>query len=176
MIPLDYWRSDLLIYCDLIGANSFVEWVRSHPDASFYDLWEEAIDPDWFTYLAIAGGATKEQLVFAGCAVARLCLHLIPEGDDRPRIAIETAEKWCRGEATAEQVKDARNLIPLESKYEVYYWGSTTNFNQARTVILYALRAGIYSQLICATLRKYLPFERPPRPKGLTVWQRLAKD
>jgi alkylation response protein AidB-like acyl-CoA dehydrogenase len=28
----------------------------------------------------------------------------VPKGEDRPRIAIETAEAWTRGEATIEQV------------------------------------------------------------------------
>ena len=37
------------------------------------------------------------------------------------------------------------------------------------------LRAGISHEVVTATLRKHLPFERPPRPKGLTIWQRLAE-
>jgi len=158
-----------------------VQWVRSRPKASFYDLWDETIDPVWLPHLAKAGGATKKQLVFAHCAVARLCLHLVPEGEERPRIAIETAEAWTRGKTTYKKVvmakKDSWAALNYLSNcpevaaaaqaaatgiYSVYYHS-----------VHYTLQAGIGSQIICATLRKHLPFERP-RLKGLTIWQRLA--
>jgi hypothetical protein len=34
-------------------------------------------------------------------------LHLVPPGEDRPRLAIEAAEAWTRGEVTAEFVRSA---------------------------------------------------------------------
>jgi hypothetical protein len=49
----------------------------------------------------------RKKLVLAACECARLSLHILPDGEDRPRIAIETAEKWARGEATMEQVRTA---------------------------------------------------------------------
>jgi hypothetical protein len=34
-------------------------------------------------------------------------LKYVPKGEDRPRIAIETAEAWTRGETTLKQVESA---------------------------------------------------------------------
>lgn len=39
------------------------------------------------------------QTVRVACAAARSVLHHVPAGEDRPRVAIETVEKWCVGEA-----------------------------------------------------------------------------
>ena len=45
--------------------------------------------------------------VWLACAVARTTLHHVPAGEDRPRIAIETAERWVRGTATKQKCRDA---------------------------------------------------------------------
>jgi hypothetical protein len=42
--------------------------------------------------------------VWCACAVAREALRFVPEGELRPLRAIETAEAWVRGTATAAQV------------------------------------------------------------------------
>jgi hypothetical protein len=56
---------------------------------------------------AKANLCSRQELVLAACECARLSLDKVTPGDDRPRIAIETAEKWARGEATLEQVRSA---------------------------------------------------------------------
>jgi hypothetical protein len=43
-------------------------------------------------------------VVRAACDCARTALRYVPGGEDRPRLAIETAEAWCRGEATEQEV------------------------------------------------------------------------
>ena len=48
-----------------------------------------------------------KKLVRTVCEIARTILHLVPKGEDRPRKAIETAEAWCKGQATKEEVKTA---------------------------------------------------------------------
>jgi hypothetical protein len=54
------------------------------------------------------GSDARRPLVLAACDCARLALpHVLP-GEDRPRLAIETAERWARGEdVTLEQVEAA---------------------------------------------------------------------
>ena len=180
MIPLNPdWRSKIQYLDTLLGT--LVEWAASRPEADFMTLWDETIDPEWLPYLAQAGGATKQEMALAACAVARLCLHLIPEGEERPRIAIETAEAWTRGEATAEQVGKAITAAYAAAADAAYAAADADADAAAHAVsssssVAYAIQAGIESQLICATIRKHLVFERPPRPKGLTIWQRLAKE
>lgn len=41
------------------------------------------------------------------CTVAREVLHYVPTGEHRPRVAIEAAERWARGEGTAEECRSA---------------------------------------------------------------------
>jgi len=54
------------------------------------------------------GSDARRPLVLAACECARLALpHVLP-GEDRPRLAIETAERWAQGEdVTLEQVRVA---------------------------------------------------------------------
>jgi len=70
------------------------------------------LSKDWATsadvykmMIFIAPLISRQRLVLASCACARTVLHLVPEGEHRPRIAIETAERWTRGEATLEEVQ-----------------------------------------------------------------------
>ena len=182
MIPSPEWRTRLV---SKDGYLDLAQWVASRPEATFYDLWGDNIDPKWFFLLGEAGGATRQQLVFANCAVARLCLHLVPEGENRPRIAVETVEAWVRGEATEEQVAKARVNAAMSittayyscpasyAAYNAAYYANISIYTPTATD--YALQAGIKNQIICATLRKHLNFERP-REKGLTVWQRLTLE
>jgi hypothetical protein len=53
------------------------------------------------------GDERRKPLVAAACECVRLSLHLVTAGEDRPRVAIEIAEAWTRGEATLEQVRAA---------------------------------------------------------------------
>lgn len=45
--------------------------------------------------------------VWCACAVARTALRYVPEGEHRPRVAIETAGRWVRGAATVEECRRA---------------------------------------------------------------------
>jgi hypothetical protein len=50
----------------------------------------------------------RKLIVSAACLCARQSLVHVRPGEDRPRIAIETAERWVRGEATIKEVRAAR--------------------------------------------------------------------
>ena len=83
------------------------EWLRRQPDAR--TAWETCRRGDWLLYqLGHARGVDRRQLVLATCKCARLALCYVPDGEHRPRLAIEAAEAWCRGEATTEHLKQAR--------------------------------------------------------------------
>ena len=51
------------------------------------------------------GWPSRQNVVLAACACAETTLKYIPEGEGRPRKAIETARRWARGEATILEVK-----------------------------------------------------------------------
>ena len=75
--------------------------------------WKTCHRGDWMLWLigrlttALPWSDKRKALVLATCECARLSLKYVPKGEERPRIAIETAEAWTRGEATREEVKRA---------------------------------------------------------------------
>jgi len=75
-------------------------------DRSIESAWKECERGDWMLWLA-AKLLERKIVVRAACACARTSLKFVKPGEDRQRIAIETAEKWCDGNASIEEVKCA---------------------------------------------------------------------
>lgn len=76
------------------------EWVRSLDDQSPENAWRKCPRGDWLIWIAAELGVDRKLIVQAVCIYARTVLKYVPDGEDRPRVAIETAERWARGEAT----------------------------------------------------------------------------
>jgi hypothetical protein len=98
--PLEELRGHLTA-----GERIPLSWVVAYGD-KFPHLWSRCTDPELMLRIA-AHVVSRQDLVLATCAVARTALKYVPKGELRPRIAIETAERWARGEATIEEVKTA---------------------------------------------------------------------
>lgn len=78
------------------------------------NTWEEAWNncprTDWLLWLIGKDTSIKrERIVVCACAIARTVLKFVKEGELRPLAAIETAERWTKGEATLEDIRKARN-------------------------------------------------------------------
>ena len=84
-----------------------MQWTVEHPTLSPSKLWRACPRGDWLLWLAEKAGVERKLIVLAACDCARTALKYVAEGEDRPRIAIETAEAWCRGDATIEEVQKA---------------------------------------------------------------------
>jgi len=92
------------ILTELGACTEAVKWAgRKTPKKA----WETCKQSDWLLWIAGKLDVDRKLLVLAACACVRRALKYIPAGEDRPRIAIETAEAWTRGEATIEQVRTA---------------------------------------------------------------------
>ena len=79
-----------------------LDWIGSRRSAA--RAWAECERGDWMLWLLgrLAGpleSESRRRLVLCACECARLSLHYVPAGEDRPRVAIETAERWARCEA-----------------------------------------------------------------------------
>ena len=91
-----------------IGAcGEAVRWAKGK---SLAEVWEQCERGDWLLWLC--GRMADKQdwpsrmdVVLAACACAETALKYVKAGEDRPRIAIETARKWARGEATIQEVR-----------------------------------------------------------------------
>jgi len=91
-------------------------WARSLPaDTTPESAWSACERGDWLLWLLGAlhrrGAVTRQVLVLAACASARTALrYLAGRPAEAASIAsIETAERWCRGEATIDEVRAARD-------------------------------------------------------------------
>ncbi len=91
-----------------LACRPALEWLQARTLA---EAWEQSERGDWLLWLAAKAGVDRRRLVMAACACARLALVHVPPGEERPRVAIETAEAWCRGEATIEQVRKASRNV-----------------------------------------------------------------
>ena len=84
------------------------EWLSRQPDAK--TAWDTCQRGDWLLHqLWASTHVTRQRLVACACECARLALHHVPADEHRPRIAIDTAEAWCRGEAPVEQLRVAQS-------------------------------------------------------------------
>lgn len=96
----------------LAACPESVKWAESYGSA-----WTTALaacpERGWlfwlYAELEIRGFLSREPLVRAACQCARAALHRVSAGEERPLRAIETAEAWCRGEATLDKVSEARD-------------------------------------------------------------------
>lgn len=89
------------------ACESAPEWVGAR---TLNEAWTECLRGDWLLWYAGRARARVDRrlLVLAACACARTALQCVPAGEDRPRLAIDTAEAWCRGEATIKEAREAK--------------------------------------------------------------------
>lgn len=80
-----------------------MEWCGERSGRAAYEECERA---DWLLW-ALGRLVDRQMLVLAACACARRALQHVPKGEMRPLRAIETAERWSRGEATIRAVRAA---------------------------------------------------------------------
>jgi hypothetical protein len=82
------------------------EWAKGK---TAREAWEQCDRADWLLWWVAAenGEAARPKLVRCACQCARLVLHLVPSGEQRPLLAIEAAERWADN-PTADSLDKAR--------------------------------------------------------------------
>jgi hypothetical protein len=96
------------------------EWAASKTPA---DAWAACPRGDWLLWWAARAGVDRRRIVLAACACARLALPHVAAGEERPLMAIETAERWARGEAgiTLAEVRAAADAAAYAATYAAAY-------------------------------------------------------
>jgi hypothetical protein len=89
------------------ACQSAMDWLG---DRDSDQMWAECRRPDWLLWWA-GQVVPRQELVLAACDCAETALRFVPANEDRPRLAIETARRWATGEATVEEVEDARAAV-----------------------------------------------------------------
>lgn len=95
------------------ACNEAREWVG---DRDAETAWRECPRPDWMLWACGRLKLDRKLFVAIACRIARGLLYLVPANEDRPRIAIETTERWLRGDATLDEVNEARDNAYAASK------------------------------------------------------------
>src|SRR3972149_1927405 len=91
-----YWTDKLVA---MNACGNAVEWGRDYP--SLAAAWKACKQAEWMLWLAGKLCRTmpqRKKLTLAACACARTALKYVPKGEKRPLVAIQTAERWARGE------------------------------------------------------------------------------
>jgi len=80
------------ILTKLGACTEAVKWAgRKTPKKA----WETCKRGDWLLWIADKLNVDRKLLVLAACACARTALKYVPAGEERPRLAIEAAERWA---------------------------------------------------------------------------------
>jgi len=143
-----------------LGAcTEAVEWLAEQKNPTL--AWRDCVRGDWMLWLlgklaGQVGDPRRKKLVLAACGCARLSMKYVRAGEDRPRIAIETAERWAKGKATIEEVRTAASAASAAYSASAAY--------AAAYSAAYAASAAEQSKVTeqCAGIvREFYP--RPPR-------------
>jgi hypothetical protein len=99
MTPYEYLRS--------VGAcDEALTWASGQPDIP--TAWKNCRRYDWMMWLLEKRGYNDARILrLIACDCAETVLHLVPPGEDRPHIAIETARRYAEGRATAKELQAA---------------------------------------------------------------------
>ena len=112
------------------------EWIADN-GLGFKQAWETCQRPDWMLWLVgqMCGRKRwpdRKAIVLLACDMAETVLHLVPEGEDRPWLAIEAARNWCAGTAAIEEVRRAADAAyaaadAAAAAYAAYAAAAATN-------------------------------------------------
>ena len=116
---IDSWQGPRLGHGDLVvvgtkvptllvfdGARGSLIEVGDAPKTGWVSYWEGK-KANAASLLKICGAVDRRRIVLAACAVAEISLKYVPAREDRPRLAIEAARRWARGNATVGEVRAA---------------------------------------------------------------------
>ena len=81
-----------------------VKWIGERDLAT---AWIECERADWMLWLTDEAEVDYRLVAPTVCEIVRKVLHLVPDGEDRPRDAIDTLERWARYRATNKELRKA---------------------------------------------------------------------
>lgn len=115
----------------LSACSEAVKWCAGRRVAA---AWRECERGDWMLWLCgrlsgKPGSKARRKLVLCACECARLSLQFVPAGELRPLRAIETAERWARGDRSV-TLDDVRSAAAA-SDFTLYYGHPTAIYDAA---------------------------------------------
>ena len=91
----------------LDACSDAIRWAETQPDLQ--TAWANCKRSDWMLWLLARTTLDQDDPRFRlmACYFAEAVLHLVPAGEDRPRLAIECARRFAAGDATREELDAA---------------------------------------------------------------------
>ena len=131
----------------LSACREAVEWARGHPNAKA--AWQACDRGDWMLwYLGKLAGnpesTSRRRLTLVCCKCARLALAYVPDGEIRPLVAIETAEKWARHEPGV-SLGDVRTAAAAASAAAGSAYAADSAYAASAAEAAYAAAAAAYA-------------------------------
>ena len=78
------------------ACSEAIEWIENDK-LTLKQAWSKCKQPDWLIWFAAKTKmATHQEIVLVACDCAETALKYVPEGENRPRLAIEAARKWAK--------------------------------------------------------------------------------
>lgn len=107
---------------ELCACAEAIDWAKDF--ITFKEAWNVCERADWMLWIAgrLADKNDNQKAVVlcvCVCACARRSLKYVPNDENRPLIAIETAERWTRGEASLEDLRIAANTAELKAMSDI---------------------------------------------------------
>ena len=139
----------------LNACSEAVEWAktqRTHKEA-----WANCERGDWMLWLlgnlsGLPESKSRKPLVLCACQCARLALPYVANNEHRPRIAIETAEAWCNGDASINEVRAAAYAAPaVVDPADAAYVANAAAYAADAAYAAYAANAAAYAAANAAT-------------------------
>ena len=98
------------------ACQEAVDWYNGKDSR---EAWESCEHGDWLLWICRKLEVGRTLLVLAACDCARLSLLLVPEPEERPRLAIEAAEKWAN-DPTEDNMDATRSAVDASIAYAAY--------------------------------------------------------
>jgi len=121
-----------------------IDWAGKYH--SLQECREKCERGDWLLWFAGNIGIDRKILVLAACDCAERSLKHVTKGDDRPKIAIETARKWAGGDesVTIEDVRHAADAAYAAAR-AAYAAARAAAYAAAHAAAYAAARAAAYA-------------------------------
>jgi hypothetical protein len=140
------FRSRLI---ELHACSSSIRWLDEEGICSIEEAWSKCPRGDWLLWLAARIGLDEDRhktIVKIATEIARQVLKYIPAEEERPRKAIEAAEKWLDGKE-----KEKENVInAAAAAYSASAYAAHAAASAAANAAAYAAYAAAYAAEIDA--------------------------
>ena len=146
------------------ACKEAVDWIG---DRSLEQAWKDCPRGDWLLWLAGRVEIDRKLLVLAACKCARTVLQYVPKSEEHLLKGFETAEAWCEGKATLEDVR--------RTSYVTAYATDATYSAAAAADVAYAVSYSADAADAASNAREKNQLETANLIREMISWDAISK-